>query len=351
MPSQSAYARATIALFAAAAPLASAQLTSDCNPTENTTCPPNVGLDQYRFSSDFTTGQNESWEGAAYSVINYGDDGVELTVNKDTDAPTMHTEFYTLFGYYEVEMKAAPGTGVVSSIVLESDDLDEVDWEFLGGNNTSVQSNYFGKGNTTSYDRGGFHEVETPVDTWHKYAFEWTNASMNWIIDGTVVRTLKYEDALGGKNYPQTPARLSLGIWSAGTKRQNHWTVEWAGGYTDFSEAPFTMYVRNVTIINYNPAMNYNWTDTTGSFESIDAINKTVSVNSSSVEDAAQASASAAAGLGETHNGSTSSTGAAASGTSFAQNGSSAATSLMDGAWMITSTISLVSFAIGFSLL
>ncbi|KAL0257009.1 hypothetical protein SLS55_007819 [Diplodia seriata] len=325
MPSQSAYARAAIALFAAAAPLASAQLTSDCNPTENTTCPPNVGLDQYRFSSDFTTGQNESWEGAAYSVINYGDDGVELTVNKDTDAPTMHTEFYTLFGYYEVEMKAAPGTGVVSSIVLESDDLDEVDWEFLGGNNTSVQSNYFGKGNTTSYDRGGFHEVETPVDTWHKYAFEWTNASMKWIIDGTVVRTLLYEDALGGKNYPQTPARLSL--------------------------APFTMYVRNVTIINYNPAMNYNWTDTTGSFESIDAINKTVSVNSSSVEDAAQASASAAAGLGETHSGSASSSGAAASGTSFAQNGSSAATSLMDGAWMITSTISLVSFAIGFSLL
>mgnify|MGYP007076149304 FL=1 len=25
-------------------------------------------------------------------------------------------------------MKAAPGTGIVSSIVLESDDLDEIDW-------------------------------------------------------------------------------------------------------------------------------------------------------------------------------------------------------------------------------
>lgn len=28
-------------------------------------------------------------------------------------------------------MQAAPGTGIVSSIVLESDDLDEVDW--VGG--------------------------------------------------------------------------------------------------------------------------------------------------------------------------------------------------------------------------
>lgn len=92
------------------------------------TCPPDVGLDQYEFSSDFTTGDNASWVGADYTVIGYGDDGAEFTINKDTDAPTMHTEFYTFFGYYEVEMKAAPGTGVVSSIVLESDDLDEVDW-------------------------------------------------------------------------------------------------------------------------------------------------------------------------------------------------------------------------------
>ncbi|OJD36233.1 glycosidase crf1 [Diplodia corticola] len=346
MHSQSAYARAAIALFAAAAPLASAQLTSDCNPIENSTCPPNVGLDQYRFTSDFTTGQNESWEGAAYTVINYGDDGAELTINKDTDAPTMHTEFYTMFGYFEVEMKAAPGTGIVSSIVLESDDLDEVDWEILGGNNTSVQSNYFGKGNTTSYDRGGFHDVETPVDTFHKYAFEWTNASMSWLIDGTVVRTLKYEDALGGKNYPQTPARLSLGVWSAGTKNTAKGTVEWAGGYTDFDEAPFTMYVRNVTIVNYTPAMNYNWTDTTGSFESIEAINKTVAVNSSSVEAAASASSSAAAAGSTSGSSATSSSGA-----SFAQSGNSAATSLIGQGWVATSTISLVSFAIGFSLL
>lgn len=50
-------------------------------------------------------------------------------------------------------MRCASGTGIISSIVLESDDLDEVDWEFIGGNSTSVETNYFGKGNTTSYDR------------------------------------------------------------------------------------------------------------------------------------------------------------------------------------------------------
>lgn len=49
-------------------------------------------------------------------------------MNKKGDAPTIDTNFHLFFGKVEVTMKAAPGTGVVSSIVLESDVLDEIDW-------------------------------------------------------------------------------------------------------------------------------------------------------------------------------------------------------------------------------
>ena len=44
-------------------------------------------------------------------------------------------------------LKAAPGTGIVSSAILQSDDLDELDWEWLGGTEyaSKVQTNYFGK--------------------------------------------------------------------------------------------------------------------------------------------------------------------------------------------------------------
>jgi len=52
-------------------------------------------------------------------------------MNQRGDAPTIQTDFYILFGYVEVKMRASSGTGVVSSIVLESDDLDEVDWVSL----------------------------------------------------------------------------------------------------------------------------------------------------------------------------------------------------------------------------
>lgn len=41
----------------------------------------------------------------------------------------MNTEFYIFFGTVSVVMKASPGPGICSSIVLLSDDLDEIDWE------------------------------------------------------------------------------------------------------------------------------------------------------------------------------------------------------------------------------
>ena len=39
-----------------------------------------------------------------------------------------------LFGKIEVVLQAAPGQGIVSSSVMMSDDLDEIDWEWSGSN-------------------------------------------------------------------------------------------------------------------------------------------------------------------------------------------------------------------------
>lgn len=166
-------------------------------------------------------------------------------------------------------MKAAPGTGIVSSVVIESDDLDEVDWEWLGGKNTEVQTNYFGKGNTTSYDRGAFHTVADSQGTSTNYTIDWTKEAVKWYIDGALVRTLNYADALGGQNFPQTPARLRLGIWAGGDPDNSAGTITWAGGETDYTKAPFTMTVQSVSITNANPAGSYTYGDKSGSYDSI----------------------------------------------------------------------------------
>jgi hypothetical protein len=70
---------------------------------------------------------------------------------------------------------------------------------------------------------------------------------------------------------------VKLGTWVAGRKDAPEGTVEWAGGYTDFSKAPFNAYYKSITITDYaggdSPAnggvKEYVWTDKTGSFESI----------------------------------------------------------------------------------
>lgn len=45
------------------------------------------------------------------------------------------------------------------------------------------QGNYFGKGNTTTYDRGQFHPVTAPETTFTKYAVNWTQETTTWLIN------------------------------------------------------------------------------------------------------------------------------------------------------------------------
>lgn len=166
-------------------------------------------------------------------------------------------------------MKAASGTGIISSIVLESDDLDEIDWELMGGNTTHAETNYFGKGNTTSYDRAIYYPVDKPQENFHNYTVVWSQEKIEWLIDGNVVRTLGYADALGGKDFPQTPMTVRLGIWSGGDSHEMNGTIQWAGGLTDYSKAPFTMVVSSIRVQDAHNGSTYTYGDKTGSYESI----------------------------------------------------------------------------------
>ena len=166
-------------------------------------------------------------------------------------------------------MKAASGQGIISSIVLESDDLDEVDWELMGGNTTHAETNYFGKGNTTSYDRATYYPVDKPQENFHNYTVDWSQEKIEWLIDGDIVRTLLYADALGGKDFPQTPMNVRLGIWAGGDSSEPNGTIEWAGGPTDYSKAPFEMVVSSIRVVDASKGASYTYGDKTGSYKSI----------------------------------------------------------------------------------
>ena len=133
-----------------------------------------------------------------------------------------------------------------------------------------MQTNYYGKGNDESDTRSATFQIADNQATSHNYTIYWTKESCVWYINSKAVRTLKFNDALGGENYPQTPMRVKLGIWAGGDPDNAEGTIEWAGGETDYSGVPYTMTIESVHIENFNPAESYSYKDQTGSYDSIE---------------------------------------------------------------------------------
>lgn len=269
--------------------------------------------------------------------------GANFVITTKTGAPTMSTSKYIMFGKVTAVVKASPGTGIVSSFILESDDLDEIDWEWLGSTDSSVESNFFGKGNTTSYDRAVYHDVSTPIESFHSYVIDWTAERIVWSIDGTTVRTLLYTDpvALYGKNYPQTPMMIKMGSWVGCPDASDTaiaGTCSWAGGQAVFP-ATDTMYVKSVTIEDYGTAVCYAYGDETGSYTSIESITDSSKCGSAVSQSSASSSGSSTASAKKASSTSTTS-GAIFAATTSTSSGSSATATGSSSSGIKTSTTS-----------
>jgi beta-glucanase (GH16 family) len=300
-------------------------------------------------TSDFTKGASSDWEYADGTSMTYdGTNGAQFTIAKKTDAPTVSTKKYIFFGKVSVTMKASPGTGTVSSFILESDDLDEIDWEWLGSTDTSVESNFFGKGNTTTYDRAIYHPVGTPIETFRVYTIDWTSEYVKWYIDGALVRTLLYTDALalGGKNFPQTPMKVKMGSWigcvdaAAAADPATKGTCEWAGGYIDLTKGPYVMSVKSVTVQDYGSGSQYCYGDLTGSFQSITSSGTSSNKDTSS---SSSKSSSASSTGSANSSSSTKASSSATSGSSASSSTAGSSTSADTSATTLTTTASAAS--------
>ncbi|CAG9971708.1 unnamed protein product [Clonostachys byssicola] len=266
-----------VALGSLAATAVQAQTYSSCNPLNSNSCPADTALGM-TINVDFTQGAVNSFA-ASGSPTYDKTNGVSFTVSKGGDAPQLQSLFYIMFGRVEVTMKAAPGAGIVSSLVLESDVLDEIDIEWLGSDANEVQSNYFGKGQVTSYNRGQFHDLTGTQSKWITYTVDWTKDKIVWMADGTILRSLTESQAETGQ-YPQTPMRVKLGAWAGGDPNYNAaGTVKWARGPTDYTKGPFSMMVKKLVVTDYSTGKQYKYGDTSGDWESIQAVDGKVNGN------------------------------------------------------------------------
>ncbi|PHH53903.1 putative glycosidase crf1 [Ceratocystis fimbriata CBS 114723] len=270
-----------------------AQTVSKCDPTRGDICPlnPAFGKCNKPHSFDFTTVSSTWHEDEAFNSWWLPDDGVafnkkllsidkekgaQLTIMEKEQAPLIKTKRYIFYGRIDVTLQTAPGQGVVTSVVLEGDTRDEIDWEWIGGETTNVQTNFFSKG-VNEFTQGKTHGVNfVTTEGMHTYSIDWTPEKIDFLVDGSVIRTTDPSQADNGRKWPQNPAQLKLGTWIGGKDTMPEGTVTWAGGLADLSKLPFIGYYQKVTITDYcgnkSSAKEYTYSDSSGTQDSIKVV-------------------------------------------------------------------------------
>lgn len=182
--------------------------------------------------------------------------GAALTIYDRHENPAIASDFYILYGSVSAEVMASQGKGIVSSFYLQSDDLDEVDiMEVLGSLPQMAQTNFFVKGEAQNYEHGMSH-ASPGGDTFVKFGVEWTPLAITWSVNGEEVRV--------AANEVHSPMAVILSLWAGGDVDNDAGTIEWAGGVTDYNEAPFVMRARNLRVEDYSTGTHYVYGNVAG---------------------------------------------------------------------------------------
>lgn len=117
------------------------------------------------------------------------------------------------YGRYEVVMKAARGSGLVSAFFTYTGPYfgqphDEIDIEFLGKDTRRVELNMFKNGVASASE-----VIRLPFDAaedYHLYVIEWRPDRVAWYIDGE----LAHETEPGSDGIPTTPGKITMNLWT-----------------------------------------------------------------------------------------------------------------------------------------
>jgi hypothetical protein len=136
-----------VAALAALLPAAMAQTHTNCYPLNTTGCPSMQALGSnatFLFNKTGIPTDEKVWTKQNNGKITWDEkSGAVFSIERSGEAPMVQSKFYMLFGRLEVIMRAASGKGIVSSAILQSEALDEIEWEFLGSNSTHVLTNWY----------------------------------------------------------------------------------------------------------------------------------------------------------------------------------------------------------------
>lgn len=101
-------------------------MTTTANGFSQTACKPDPAFGKNKVNCDFTKGACSALSELPGTTLKYDGKGAVFSISKDSEAPTVATGKFIFFGRLDVEVQAAAGKGIVTSVVLQSKDLDEV---------------------------------------------------------------------------------------------------------------------------------------------------------------------------------------------------------------------------------
>ncbi|KAG5918679.1 hypothetical protein E4U42_006776 [Claviceps africana] len=166
------------------------------------------------------------------------DGSVLLTMPKKSVGTVLASTTYMWYGNVKARFKTARGQGVVTAFILLSDVKDEIDYEFVGVDLGTAQTNYYFQG-IPDYHNSGNVTLSDTFRNFHEYEIRWTPDKIEWLVDGRVGRSKLRKDTWNATSqswmYPQTPARVQLSVWPGGAATNAKGTVDWAGGPIDWN--------------------------------------------------------------------------------------------------------------------
>ncbi|KAL7960693.1 glycoside hydrolase family 16 protein [Trichoderma compactum] len=253
--------------------LASLKDLSQCDPLKKDAhCPPDPGFASKtsfdftkatwndQFTSFWTVDSSTQQDKRQLTFNNTDGEGASFNIWQDSQAPTLTSNKYLLFGKVSVEVQAVKGPGIITAIVLKSDSGDEIDWELLGAFENQAQTNYFYDGqplfntyNTT------YHLDTSSFASTQKYGIEWTPTNLSFSINNIIRKSWHIGDIPAYK-WPQTPMQVKLGIWAV-SNSSDPGTVVWAGGLPnwtshDADKNPYSAYFKTVELEDYTGGCN-----------------------------------------------------------------------------------------------
>jgi beta-glucanase (GH16 family) len=162
-------------------------------------------------------------------------------LNKNRNLPgkgvTVSSTAYLMYGTFCAKIKSGFPGGMVTSFISMSDVKDEIDWEWVGKDLTTVQTNIFYNGIVEYSVRSGIHAVANVHSKTHEYCVNWSESKIVWTVNGKLVRTYTKESSYDASKklymFPNTPSRIQLGVWDGGYGSEG--TRNWAGGYIDWN--------------------------------------------------------------------------------------------------------------------